>query len=284
MSFTFVKIIAGGMLAFSSFCVQAGSLSDTSSILLASAKAESCTEVYKANVIFPEIFEEDADKVTNYIRNFSITRRDYIIRMHQKSKSYFPRIIKIFDNHEVPKEFRVLMVLESACTPNVVSKAGAVGYWQFMDAPAKEYGLKIVPKQKAGKRVASRYVKNSKGKTIRIADDRTNFVKSTNAAAKYLQDRSKNLNNDWLLIAASYNWGVGNVWTAMKRTGLETPTYWDIEKYVPAETKAYVLNFITLNVIFNNYDAFIKNELRFEDKEVEKLMMPVYNPMVGDVM
>ena len=43
------------------------------------------------------------------------------------------------------------------------------------------------------------------------SDDRTNFMKSTLVAARYLKDRCRNLNNDWLLIAASYNCGVGNV-------------------------------------------------------------------------
>lgn len=259
--------------------VKAGSHSDTAIVLLASAKVETCTEIYKSNVIFPELFVEDAHRVKHYIQNFSKARRDYIIRMHQKSKTYFPKIVSIFNKHEVPEEFKVLIVLESACNPNVVSKAGAVGFWQFMDAPAKEYGLKIFPNQKVGKKVPVKYVKNSKGKSIKVYDDRTNFTKSTNAAAKYLKDRSKNLNNDWLLIAASYNWGIGNVWNAMKKTGLETPSYWDIEKYVPAETKAYVLNFITLNVIFKNYEAFLKYDLRFEDREVEKLIMPVVNPI-----
>ncbi len=42
--------------------------------------------------------------------------------------------------------------------------------------------------------------------------------------------------------------------------------FWDIKKYLPAETKSYVMNFIALNVIFNNYDKFIKNELIFTDE------------------
>lgn len=277
MSFS-PKILTLILIAFSG-AVKAGSFTDTSIVRLASAKVETCTEIYKANVIFPELFIDDAHRVKSYIQAFSKNRRDYIIRMHQKSKTYFPKIVSIFNKHSVPEEFKVLMVLESACNSNVVSRAGAVGFWQFMDAPAKEYGLKIFPNQKAGRKVPVRYVKNSKGKSIKVSDDRTNFVKSTNAAALYIKDRSRNLNNDWLLIAASYNWGIGNVWNAMKRTGLENPTYWDIEKYVPSETKAYVLNFITLNVIFKNYDAFLKYDLRFEDKEVQNLVMPVINPM-----
>ena len=52
----------------------------------------------------------------------------------------------------------------------------------------------------------------------------------------------------------------------MQKTGKENPSFWDIKKYLPAETKSYVMNFIALNVIFNNYDKFIKNELIFTDE------------------
>jgi membrane-bound lytic murein transglycosylase D len=95
-------------------------------------------------------------------------------------------------------------------------------------------------------------------------DERTNFNKSTLAAARYLRDRRLNLDDNWLLVVASYNWGIGNVWNAMERCGKENPTFWDIKKYLPEETKAYVMNFITLNVIYKNYDKFLKNNLVFK--------------------
>ena len=72
--------------------------------------------------------------------------------------------------------------------------------------------------------------------------------------------------DDPLLIAASYNWGVGNVWNAMERTGLKRPTFWDIKEYMPAETRSYVMNFITLNVMFHNYDDFLNHSLVFESE------------------
>ncbi|HRN80310.1 MAG TPA: lytic transglycosylase domain-containing protein [Ferruginibacter sp.] len=257
----------------------ASTISDTGRIQLAHAEAPICTEIYKANVVFPSIFSGQEERMKTYILNFSKNRRDYVIRMHQKSRRYFSKVSNIFNTYGVPAEFRVLMALESAFNAKAVSKAGAVGFWQFMDQPAKEYGLKIIEGQLPGKSTST--VKKQtpvKGKSVLPTDDRTHFTKSTYAAAKYLRDRSRNLNNNWLLIAASYNWGIGNVWAAMKKTKLEQPDYWDIEPYVPAETRAYVLNFITLNVLFHNYDAFLKNDLRFEDREVKQLLLPVINP------
>ena len=137
-----------------------------------------------------------------------------------------------------------------------------------MDDVAKEYGLRVHTVVKTTHSKAhNKNKKPFKSSTHKKAiDDRSNFIKSTNAAAKYLKDRSRNLDNDWLLIAASYNYGIGNVKNAMQKTGKENPSFWDIKKYLPAETKSYVMNFIALNVIFNNYDKFIKNELIFTDE------------------
>ena len=70
------------------------------------------------------------------------------------------------------------------------------------------------------------------------------------------------------LVAASYNCGVGNVWNAMRQSGKANPSFWDIKNYLPAETRAYVMNFITLNVIFNNYEKFAKNTLTFAPEKV----------------
>lgn len=212
-----------------------------------------------ANVEYPEIFESHQDYFKEYVEKFSVNRRDYLLRMHNKSKSYFSKILPILQQYDVPDEFAVLMVLESACNANARSSAGAVGYWQFMADVAKEYGLRF-----SKRTITVKGKKKSYKKTI-YTDDRTNFLKSTHAAGKYLRDRMRNLNNDWLLVAASYNWGIGNVWAALERTGKENPTFWDIKDKVPAETRAYVMNFIALNVIFHNYQKFQTNELCFSD-------------------
>ncbi len=100
-------------------------------------------------------------------------------------------------------------------------------------------------------------------------DERKNFAKSTIAAAKYLRDRCKNLNNDLLLMVASYNCGIGNVWQAKKKCGKNNPDFWDIKKFLPAETQSYVMNFIALNVVFENYDKFLKNKLVFNSETIE---------------
>ena len=210
-----------------------------------------------ANIVYPESFEEDKQQYIDYVQKFSNKKRDYLIRTYQRGKKYFPKVAVVLKSYHLPEELKVLIALESAFNPNAVSGAGAVGYWQIMDEVAKEYGLQIVDKKNAS---------NPKNKK---KDDRKNFTKSTLAAAKYLRDRCKNLNNDLLLIVASYNWGVGNVWQAMKKTGKSNPDFWDIKKHLPLETRNYVMNFIALNVIFENYDNFVKNKLVFNSESIE---------------
>ena len=236
--------------------------------LLASLdKSEETVVVQQANIVYPDILAGNEDESIDYVENFSSRRKNYIINTYNRSKQLFPKAEAILKKYDVPQEFKVLLALESGFNANAISKAGAVGYWQIMDEVAKEYGLKIprkvrieIKSKKRSKRVAKKHIT----KTIGI-DERKNFNKSTIVAARYLKDRSRNLGNDWLLIAASYNCGVGNVWNAMERSGKKSPTFWDIKKYLPAETRAYVMNFITLNVIFNNYEAFSKNELCFKN-------------------
>ena len=55
----------------------------------------------------------------------------------------------------------------------------------------------------------------------------------------------------------------------MKKTRKSNPDFWDIKKYLPSETKNYVMNFIALNVIFENYDKFVKNQLVFNSETIE---------------
>lgn len=243
---------------------------DTSKKLLAASldkKEKPGSVTREANIVFPKVLSGNEEESLAYIEKFSANRRAYIIRTYNRGKKYFPKVSAIFSKYDLPNELKVLIALESAFNANAVSRAGAVGYWQFMDDVAREYGLKYASHKSSARK---KYAKKGTAKTRYIKDDRKNFNKSTYAAARYLKDRSRNLNNDLLLMVASYNCGVGNVWGAMKKTGKEDPSFWDIKNYLPAETRAYVMNFITLNVIFHNYDKFANNRLSFKPVQVKQ--------------
>lgn len=266
-------------------------ITDTSEITGQASVTNTAANEYAAtasNVEFPEILKGNEEAAAEYIEKFSERRRDYLIRMYVKGKKLLPKAAGILKKHNLPEELKVLMILESAYNGNAVSKAGAVGYWQFMDAVAKEYGLKYVPAEKKEETVIVKKVIKRRGRKIIIetkekikkdlaknkskckqVDERKNFNKATIAAARYLRDRRVNLDDNWLLVVASYNCGVGNVWNAMEKCGKENPTFWDIKKYLPEETKAYVMNFIALNVVYHNYDKFLKNNMIFKPVKAE---------------
>ena len=258
------------------FIARANHVYDTSrKLLLASVdKNEKAGYInIGSNVVFPDVLTGNEAESLGYIEKFSENRRAYVIRTYNRGKKYFPKVSAILKKYDLPDELKMLIALESAFNANAVSKAGAVGYWQFMDEVAREYGLKYVPKHRiVTKKVTVKGKKQLKKVIVKRQpagrDDRKNFNKSTHAAARYLKDRSRNLDNNLLLMVASYNCGVGNVWEAMKKTGKADPGFWDIKDYLPAETRAYVMNFITLNVLFHNYDKFTGNNLNFTPARV----------------
>ena len=141
---------------------------------------------------------------------------------------YFPLFEAVLSKYGVPKELKYLAVVESALNPRAGSPAGASGIWQFMPITGKHYGLSSNP----------------------YYSGFYDVVKSTDAAARYLKDLYKNL-GDWNLAISAYNCGEGNVRKAIKKAG--TKNYWQVRKFLPKETQAYVPSFIAVNYMFNFY-------------------------------
>jgi membrane-bound lytic murein transglycosylase D len=158
--------------------------------------------------------------------------QDYIDRngkelqnMKDWGRPYFNLIDNVLAKYGLPTELKYLAVIESQLKPNSVSWAGAVGPWQLMPATARVLGLKVNRKH----------------------DERTNYYKSTQAAAKYLRDLYNEL-GDWLLVIAAYNGGTAHVYNAMRRSG--SHDFWDLQYYLPAESRNHVKKFIGTHYIF----------------------------------
>jgi membrane-bound lytic murein transglycosylase D len=192
-------------------------------------------------VIFPENLRDYRSRSKDYVRKFSQRNRDCIIHSMLKGEKYFPKALEIFKKYGVPDQLQMIPVLESDFNANAVSRVGAIGYWQFMTELANEYGL------------------HTKGKR----DDRKNFVKSTIAASKYFKNQLEYYRGDILLAVASYNCGQGRVDKAIKQSGQAQAGFWDIKQYLPFETRKFVMDFISLNVIAANYDKFLAGKMDF---------------------
>src|SRR5690606_32801528 len=150
--------------------------------------------------------------IKQYLKN----RRGSLERMMSLSEYYFPMFEAELDKHNLPLELKYLAVIESALNPQARSRVGATGLWQFMFATGKMFGLDV-----------SSYV-----------DERSDPIRSTEAACKYLKSLNNSF-NDWDLALAAYNSGPGNVSKAIRRSGGRT-NYWDLRSFLPRETAGYV--------------------------------------------
>jgi len=166
--------------------------------------------------------------VKNYIDLYAVRKRELTARVMGLANLYFPMFEEVLDREGLPLEFKYLSVVESALNPLAVSPMGATGIWQFMFNTGKLYDLKVTS-----------YI-----------DERKDPYKSTVAACKYFKDMYA-IYGDWLLVIASYNCGPGNVNRAINRSGGKT-NFWEICRYLPAETRGYVPAFIAVCYLMNN--------------------------------
>jgi Transglycosylase SLT domain len=150
--------------------VKAQAVKDTTKkYLLAAADKKDVTGyvIKQANVVYPDLLSGTEEKSAEYIEKFSANRREYLLRMYKKGKSFFPKATTILRKHHLPEEYKVLLALESAFNGNAVSKAGAVGYWQIMDEVAAEYGMKYAPQLTAAeKKKQETALKKKTGKAV----------------------------------------------------------------------------------------------------------------------
>ena len=133
--------------------------------------------------------QEDPEIMERIDREFLVNTywQSNALLLMKRSHKYFPVIEPILSMHGVPDDFKYLAVAESGLQ-NIVSPAGATGFWQIMKQTAREYGLEV----------------NSN------VDERYHLEKSTEVACKYLK-KYKEKYGSWTLAAAVYNAGPGSI-------------------------------------------------------------------------
>ena len=146
----------------------------------------------------------------------------------KRSKKYFPVIEPILKGNGIPEDFKYLAVAESGLQ-NVVSPAGATGFWQLMRTTAKEYGLEV-------------------NKNV---DERYHLKKSTEAACEYLK-KAKERFGSWTLAAAAYNAGRAGVLNQQGRQKVDN--YYDL--LLGEETGRYVFRILALKEILSDPDKY----------------------------
>tara|TARA_Y100000768_G_scaffold383679_1_gene366260 strand:- start:4605 stop:6353 length:1749 start_codon:yes stop_codon:yes gene_type:complete len=169
-------------------------------------------------------------QVESYIRYFQGKGRKGFNIWLRRYVQYKELILPILEEYDLPEELIVVSMIESGFDPKAVSKAKAVGLWQFMYSTGKQYGLK-----------RNWYI-----------DERQDPVKSTRAAAKYFVDLYEEF-EDWYLVLAAYNTGPGRLNRALNLH--ETSDYWQLYS-LPKDTKNYIPYYLSSAIILKNPEKY----------------------------
>jgi len=161
------------------------------------------------------------------------------ILLFKRAHKYFPVIEPILKEYGVPDDFKYLAVIESGLQ-NVVSPAGASGFWQIMKTTGREYGLEV----------------NNN------VDERYHLEKATRVACKYLKAAKDNLGS-WTAAAAAYN--AGNAGISIRLKEQQVTSYYDL--LLGQETGRYMFRIVALKEIMSHPDKYGFN---FRTKDLYK--------------
>jgi hypothetical protein len=154
--------------------------------------------------------------------------QSHTLLLIKRANRYFPQIEKILEEKNVPEDFKYISLIESELL-HAVSPSGAVGFWQFLEGTAEDYGLEVNHQ----------------------VDERYNIEKATKAAAEFLKDAHEKFGS-WTLAAASYNVGRSAL---MEQIELQdADNYYDL--LLNTETGRYVYRILAVKLILENPEKY----------------------------
>ena len=174
-------------------------------------------------------------RVLEYLEFFQLDSRDRFEIWLSRLGRYEGMIRERLRARRLPEDLVYLTLIESGLSNTAVSRARAVGMWQFMSSTGRNYGLQIDP----------------------WVDERRDPFKATDAAANHLQDLVQRLGSVYLA-AAAYNAGAGRIERAIRRLPgggesdtVDDQTFFEIASHrnVRRETRDYVPKLIAAALI-----------------------------------
>src|SRR5690606_3686026 len=183
-------------------------------------------------------------------------RRDVIARWLERGSFYEEFIKAELRRQGVPTDLFHLAMIESGFIPTARSRAGAVGFWQFMPATARAMGLRIDAS----------------------VDERMDPVRSTRAAARHLRDLQRSMGN-WALAAAAYNAGPGRINRSLQAH--DAKDFWELAERgdLAAETKHYVPRLYAMTVIAHRSAEFGFHTSRSESFAFDSVYVEYATPL-----
>lgn len=155
--------------------------------------------------------------------------RPQIVLWIKRASRFFPIIEKMLREHNLPQDLKYIAIIESALRPHAGSRKGAIGFWQFMKATGRRYGLVI----------------NSE------KDERRNIFRSTAAAVSYYKELYELLGS-WTLSAAAYNMGEQGLQSEI--LAQKSNNYYHL--YLSLETQRYIMRAISAKIILSDPEAY----------------------------
>jgi membrane-bound lytic murein transglycosylase D len=164
------------------------------------------------------------DHVRRAVASFQGRERDFFLDSYHRSGKYRPAIVKAFSEAGLPEDLSWLPLIESGFKVRALSRARALGLWQFIASTGYKYGLK----------------------RDAWIDERMDPEKSTLAAIAYLKELHQ-IFGDWTTVLAAYNCGE---WAVLSRIREQRVNYldnfWDLYERLPRETASYVPRFLAV--------------------------------------
>ncbi|GLU44392.1 lytic transglycosylase domain-containing protein [Allomuricauda sp. NBRC 101325] len=177
-----------------------------------------------------DVPQDDPEIMERVDREFLVNTywQSNALLLMKRANKYFPIIEPILKKNGIPDDFKYLAVAESGLE-NVVSPAGATGFWQIMKATGREYGLEVNEN----------------------VDERYHVEKATQVACDYLK-KWKERFGTWTLTAAAYNAGPAGV---QKYMGIQqVDDYYDL--LLGQETGRYVFRILAIKEILSHPEKY----------------------------
>ncbi len=169
-------------------------------------------------------------EVQQEIASFQGRERDFFVEAYQRSGLYRPMIVERLREAGLPEQLSWLPLVESGFKERALSRARALGMWQFISSTGYRYGLD-----------RSSWI-----------DERMDPEKSTASALAYLT-ALHDLFGDWLTALAAYNCGEHAVLREISHQKLSYfDQFWDLYARLPRETRRYVPRFLATLAIVEN--------------------------------
>ena len=160
--------------------------------------------------------------------------KNYFIESYKRSGMYRQQIVAEFKAAGLPVELSWLPLIESGFKAKALSKARALGLWQFIPSTGYKFGLN-----------RDTYI-----------DERLDPLKATRAAILYLKELHS-LFGDWATVLAAYNCGEGRVLRIIRSQNVNyLDNFWDLYEKLPRETARYVPRFLACLHIVSNLEKY----------------------------